>query len=510
MYVTARHTTNEYSQRREGTRLRVVANTFSIGFALAMLSKHLRAESAYAIYPWLALLPPLLLSLAFPAYRNRLWLTLRKLWNDSEAFSRGGKTIPWMSALVLVLIPSWLIYLSNQKTKGAIDTRPVVPTALSILNQGDTELGEYFTPRSKPCLRDRNGEIGLCFRAEKSGIYSGYPAGMVPFALVTASMAKILDADLDQAQVLLRLEKMTAAAVAASAVAFFYLTALCLAPARASWVASAVLALNSGMFSTVGMALWQHGGIILWTAVAVFIEFLGMGKPTRKGTVMQGVCCGMLVSCRLTSATVLIPFGLWVLLRNPKRTILLGVVAVLTFFPWAWFYQSTYGSPFGPSMSFLSQKLWSNDMQGPLLGVLFSPARGLLVYQPWIVLVPLLLVFGTRSIPSVRRVPPGWKMFCSSAILIHILLIAAWGCWWGGWCWGSRLVVDVVPLFALLCVVPIDGLLNTRYGWVVLLSLSLTSLAIHLPGVYGDPSIWNRKACFPGDLWSWRHAPFLW
>jgi hypothetical protein len=385
----------------------------------------------------------------------------------------------------------------------------VIPTAVSILNQGDLELGEYFAPDARPCLRNKNGAMGLCFRAEKSGIYSGYPAGMVPFALVAAGSAKLLDVDLDQPQILLRLEKITAAAVSALAVGLFFLTALCLAPARASWFASAILAVNSGMFSTVGMALWQHGGIILWTAAVVLVEFLEAGNPSRRGTMIQGICCGLLVACRLTAATVLVPFGIWVMLRNPRRASLLVGVAVLTFLPWAWFYQSTYGTPFGPSMWFLSGKLWSNEISTSLLGVLFSPARGLLVYQPWALLVPLLFFFKGRSDHPDRQPPTGWKWFCSSAILLHILLIAAWGCWWGGWCWGSRLVVDVVPLFALLCVVPVNGLLNSRHGRMVLFSLSLLSLAVQIPGVYGNPSTWNRSACFPDDLWSWSHAPFL-
>src|SRR5437764_80329 len=103
-----------------------------------------------------------------------------------------------VAAAVFAMAPSWLAYLSNQQTIGAIDTRPVVPTAVSLITDGDWELGEYFAPgRRRVSLLAGDGTIPLCFQGRPHGIYSNYPAGMVPFAVAVAGVSALCDANLD-------------------------------------------------------------------------------------------------------------------------------------------------------------------------------------------------------------------------------------------------------------------------------------------------------------------------
>src|SRR5205823_3389017 len=122
---------------------------------------------------------------------------------------------------------------------------------------------------------------------------------------------------------------------------------------------------------------------------------------------------------------------------------------------------SIYGRIFGPSTGQMAPWLWAKDFWTGLHGALISPARGLLVYQPWIALATLAFV------PSIRRrfseikrarVPAGWELVCGTAAMLYVPLVAAWAMWWGGWCWGSRLLSEAVPLFALLCVKPVAAL----------------------------------------------------
>jgi hypothetical protein len=128
-----------------------------------------------------------------------------------------------------------------------------------------------------------------------------------------------------------------------------------------------------------------------------------------------------------------------------------------------------------------------------------------------------MLVVLAVAIPSVRSrlatldrasSPSGWIWFCFVAIACQVLLISAWGCWWGGWCWGSRLVVEIVPLCALLCVRPIAVLGASRGGRALVLTLAILGLLVHIPAAYFNAIRWNSTAHFPDDLWSWTHAPF--
>ncbi len=482
---------------------------------LSLLVEHFRARAAYGTCLLLALILPGVLCLVSRPYRQRMDSWLRGQWARLETYSTeaGSRRIPWLAVAVFAVAPSWLLYLSNGQTLGAIDTRPVVPTAISLISEGNLELGEYFRPGlRKVSLRASDGEIPLCFQGRPTGIYSSYPAGMVPFAVAVTGLSALCDANLDNLEVQAHLQKMTAAMVAAVAVGLFFLVALRLAPPWPAWVATAILAVGSGMFSTVGMGLWQHGGIILWSLLILLIEFRRSSHPSRWDSLIQGFACAQMVTCRLSSITFLAPFGLWVFLRSPRRAVAVVASSGLFYLPWAWVYVRTYGNPFGPSTGFLSGGLWTLDLARPMAGVLFSPGRGLLIYQPWILLAFAVAIPAVRGrIAGMERSPvrSGWSGFCVAFIMAQVVLISAWGIWWGGWCWGSRLVVDVVPFCALLCVRPIAALWGSRTGRVLIVSLGLLALLTHLPAVYFLGCRWNVTADFPDSAWSWSHPPFL-
>ena len=424
-----------------------------VGFALA---EHFKARAGYATTPYLGLILPLIFWAVSPDYRALSLVRIRRAWRGVEAYAAGASATPWLGALLFVSLPFWLFDLSNQLTN--------------------------------------------------------YPAGMVPFAVAVTGAASALHVNLDNKMTQRHLEKMTAALVASMALGLYFLVALRLAPARAAWVSSALLAVGSGLFTTVGMGLWQHAGIIFWSLLIVWIEVRSPHRAlTAWDTVFQGFAAAQLVSCRLTSVTFLIPFGLWVLWRRPWRALVLGGASALAFLPWSWFYLRTYGSPFGPSTGFLSGSLWSADLVEPVAAVLFSPSRGLLVYQPWILVGLAWLWPGVRQRTKALGalpVPPGFGWFCLAAIAAQVLLISAWGCWWGGWCWGSRLVVDSVPFCGLLCLRPLAALLESRRGRATVLVLAWLSLMAHLPCAYFHAYRWNAAAQFPEDAWSVTHSPF--
>ena len=182
-----------------------------------------------------------------------------------------------------MIAPAWLLDLSNQRTLGAIDTQPVIPTAISLVTEANWELGEYLEPgRRKVNLLDREG-LPLCFTVRPDGIHSYYPAGMVPFALAVVGISALVDGNLDNLEVHRHLEKMTAAMVWAASIGLFFLIALRW-PWPAAWISTALLAIGSGLFTTVSMGLWQHGGIIFWSLTILLVEFrdgraAGTGDP---------------------------------------------------------------------------------------------------------------------------------------------------------------------------------------------------------------------------------------
>ena len=77
-----------------------------------------------------------------------------------------------------------------------------------------------------------------------------------------------------------RLEKAIASWLAAACLGLFFLLALHIVDARYGGLTTLLLAVGSGLCSTVGQALWQHGGVIFWMLLALLIEFRTWRRPT--------------------------------------------------------------------------------------------------------------------------------------------------------------------------------------------------------------------------------------
>lgn len=466
---------------------------------------------------WLTLLAalPALRCLLSPGYRGqvRAWLAAR--WRELAAYPVQTTRLPWLAVFASVVVPAvGLLALSNALFVSG-DCQPVMLTAASLVKQGDWELSEYVDAYPPGSAFSPDGTLPYFLRRTPVGVYSAYPSGMVAFALPAAAAAQLLGANLDEAQVRTRLEKWTACWVAGLSLGLFFLLALHLARPGPAWVLTAVLGTGSVLYSTVGQGLWQHGGVIFWGLLALLIEFRRAARPSAAAPLLQGLACGMMLACRLSSALFVVPFGLWLLVRAPRRAVAVAAVSAAVFAPWALLNEAIYGNPLGASTGQMHGGHWfARGIEAPL-GVLFSPARGLLVYQPW------LLLLGGLALPSVRRrltdpgrgpCPRGWVAFAVASSVLHLATISAWACWWGGDCWGSRLAAEVVPPCALLCVAPLAALWQTRAGRATVLSLALASVLLHLPAVYLGSVNWSGTvldADHLDRLWSWSDAPFL-
>jgi hypothetical protein len=422
---------------------------------------------------------------------------------------------PWSAAFFLVVLPAALLLLANNFTDQG-DNTPIMLAATSLVTEGNWQVGEFVNRPGFEVWCGTDRKLSGCVRRTAGGVYSSYPAGPVQFAAPVAAVARLVGADLFDFQTHVRLQKWTAAWVAAASLGLFFLLALHLVAPAPAWIAAALLATGSAFFTTIGQGLWQHGGIVFWSLVMLLVEFRSAGRPGRLGTALQGIACAMMLACRLSAAIVVVPLGVWVLCRSPRRAIALAATAAVAFAPWALLYFSIYGQPFGPSLGQIERGSWSWRCAGSLAGVLVSPGRGAFLYQPWMVLAFAACVPALRGrLASATRAPSpaGWKMFCVVAIVLNLFMVAAWRMWWGGWCWGPRLLADTLPLWGLLCLQPLALLWASRTGRKVILALALCGFLVNAPPVYLGGERWNGLPEdvdeHPARLWCWSDAPFL-
>lgn len=423
----------------------------------------------------------------------------------------GGRTA-WAVALLTLGAPTALWGALTFQSPLLADTLPVVPTVVQQYRHGSRDLSPYLVPPrgGRWEVVCPAGEDPYCVRPGRDGTgrYSSYPAGMEAFAWPVVLAAAALGADLDDDWNLFRLERVTASAAAGLCVALFFLAALRIGPPVGAWAAAALFATGSVVPSTLSQLLWQQTGTVACILAVLLVELSAAGRVGWRAGLVQAGACALMLACRPSAVTFLVPFGVWVLARDRRRGLLLPLAAGLLYLPCAVMYWSIYGTPFGPSMTFLKQT-WTPA--GNVAGVLFSPGRGVFVYQPWAWLALLLVAARVRRDPA-RPLPPGWYPFALATVACHVALVGSWGVWWGGYSWGSRLAAEAVAVIGLLAVRPISALTRTRAGLLLLTVLAAVGIVLHIQYTHGPGGFWDGVHNIdqhPEHLWDWQDPPFL-
>jgi hypothetical protein len=87
-----------------------------------------------------------------------------------------------------------------------------------------------------------------------------------------------------------------------------------------------------------------------------------------------------------------------------------------------------------------------------IAGMLFSPGKSIFLYAPPLI---LSLVFFPRFWRRERRLAEAMLLATGIALLFY----GSWWAWHGGWCWGPRFLVPLIPLWVL----PVgEGLVKTE------------------------------------------------
>jgi hypothetical protein len=145
-------------------------------------------------------------------------------------------------------------------------------------------------------------------------------------------------------------------------------------------------------------------------------------------------------------------------------------------------------------------------------GLLVSPGRGLLLYFPLAAAAILLLVLRWRKDAALH----GWIL---GMLGITALFYAKWWSWEGGWCWGPRFFVPILPLLMLPLGYGFEGWRRHRVWAGVLLVVAVASAVVAFSGTLVSFDDYYtlmkaqygilRQPYYPDMRWSWQWAPIL-
>jgi len=303
------------------------------------------------------------------------------------------------------------------------------------------------------------------------------------------------------------MEKVAASLVASAMVAWFYLLLRRRAPRRDALLLAAALGFATNTWMSGSQALWQHGVAELLVVAALWWL---TAPPTAGNIAAAGAAAGLLAANRPPDALLAAAFGLLALDGERRRHlhwfVLAAAVPALATLS---YNVSIVGHVSGGyAMGRAAREGFFGLPIGPgLAGLLLSPTKGLLVFSPFLLFVPLGFVHAWRD----RR--ERWTAGVLAGGVLAQLLLYARTDWRAGFSYGPRFLADALPILVWLLPPALRGL--SAAGRAVFLAACLLSVAPQAIGAffysgYSDHVI----CCETGErrfaaAWDPRNTPFL-
>jgi hypothetical protein len=416
---------------------------------------------------------------------------------NPTASARPGNRL-WPSAaglflVVFLLFASRLLLGNKPIFGGGGDTVGTRWLPVSLLTEGNVDLDEFSSLRP-------DGTCPYFLVAANGHYYSAHPIGGAFLLVPIYALAQVAGLDvLRDTEARDLLAGYTAALLAALSVVIVFLTYA----RRGIWRALAVAlvyGLGTGVWPICAQDVWQHTFGIVFMAWALYLLDRGVESPACLGWV--GLPAGLLFAVRPANGLIVALLGLHVLLSQPRQLLRFALLGVPFLAATLIYNVGVLGHLFGAySDEAANISPWHNILRG-LPGLLVSPARGLLVYSPF-VLLGFLAVWRKDSLRRLR-------LTLAAILLVQLLVYGSFVCWYGGYGFGPRFLLEAMPACAGLlwyawpaCTAGMSQRLLTvlLVGWSVLANAS---------GYVFDWSVWcthpDLDRC-QGRLWDWRDNP---
>ncbi len=264
--------------------------------------------------------------------------------------------------------------------------------------------------------------------------------------------------------------------------------------------AAAVFALATPVPANAAQALWSFTGEIFCLALALFLVLRARPLPA-----WAGAAAGFAFACRPTALIGAAAIGA-ALLATDRRAAAryaagLGVVVAAV----VGVQLALYGHPLGAYGAMnTAHRMFNADFAAGLAGVLASPSRGLLVFCPWVLLLPLGLARREAGASGLFA----WTLAGLGSAAATVCLAASHVKWWGGWSLGPRLTTEAAPFLALAAIpLFLSARRRLRAVFLALAAFAAVTqlLLAYAPGAWDwDPLVLDPVG--PRALWRWKDA----
>jgi hypothetical protein len=407
----------------------------------------------------------------------------------------------------LLLFSCIFLYNFTRHYLGTSDTVPNMYLPVSIILHGDFYLDRFPT---LPRINQRPLPYFLQFRNGR--VISSYPVlpaiMAVPVYLGPVLWLKAEGISYGSpifSEMCIFSAKLAASLIAACSAVFVFLTLAAYASQSKAFALAHLYAFGTSAFAIASQALWMHGPAMLFLSIAAY---LWLCRPKR--LIAAGAMLSLAVAARPVMMVAAGIFTMYVAMRRPRELPrFLAVPAVVAALLLAFnlhFYNSLSGGYREVNADMLQHQrlpsVWTSAIPTGLAGLLISPSRGLFIFSPF-----LLAGFwgGIRVLRDSR-----WREWQPLALSVfgQVLLFSCYSSWWGGMCYGPRLLSEACPYLVLLIAPVIPEIDAKRLRRVTFQVLAAASIFVQTAGAmlwtgnwYADPTDVDIDHA---RLWDWK------
>jgi hypothetical protein len=375
-----------------------------------------------------------------------------------------------------------VLLLVNGRPIGAGDTRANEYTAASLAQEADFDLDEYPEVEA-PFARTVGGRR-----------VSIYPP-LTPLFAAPVFLAARAGFALDENG------SAVAGKVAAALFSGVAAGALFMAVGRRrtrdeAAVAALLFALGTSVWST-SQALWQHPLALAFLSLALLCLVRAEHEPEWAGRAFLPLA--LAAAARPAGAALVLAVGAATALRWPRKLPWMALWAAGPAALVCAYNAAYFGSPLAHGFAGAAARFDAGFGPGHL-GLLVSPAKGLLVFTP------LVVVAAAGLARALRAGERGLPLTVAAGVAAHWLLMGFWGEWHGGRAWGPRLMTEVLPLLFVYLPEGLDVM--PRLG----AALAAVSVGAQALGAFAYDYRWERLYQHAGadrhaSLWDVGRSP---
>ena len=425
-------------------------------------------------------------------------------------------------ALTLLLVATLVFVVDFRSSPVVLDNTVMdsvwtVPIAMSIIEQGNTDLDEY---RNSVTARQFYGAETV-----QTHIQPYFPIGtpvlVVPFVyIISHYAAAVRSFDLYEHLkstgpdgVTYQIELFLASLIVALVAMIIYLIGRRSLNRAQSLLLVAIFAFGTSAWSTASRALWQHGPSMLMLSLTLYLFLRAQDDP--RWVQFAGLPLALSYVIRPTNSISIVILTALVLFQYRQYFFRYIAWAATVAVPFALFNLHVYGALLSPY--YAANRIGASAHLGEaLLGTLFSPSRGLYVFSPIFILIICGIVLKIRAGEFNKL-----DLALVSIPALHWIAISSFPVWWGGDSYGPRFFTDMVP-YLIYFLIPVVArvTLPRRVGDYLLLGvfacLTLASVFTHYRGATQQAAInWNagREGVLTevnaARVWDWHDPQFL-